>query len=99
MISFLEARPVMVQVMVTTQNELGEEIPDWHDDGQIMAEIWPLTASQRRDLAGVSPKSTHSMYSNAVIVANTRIVDGGEKYLVGAPQNWGTHWEAVLERV
>jgi hypothetical protein len=96
-VTFPEAREVTVQNYTTTQNELGEKVPTWTDAGTLKMEIWPLTAEQRRDLAGVIPTATHKGFTTGQISGNRRIVDGAITYLSHMSQDWGSHREVVLE--
>lgn len=96
---FREAKTCVIKRLVTTTDELGGEIEDWQAVGTIEAEIWPLQGNQSRGEMGVTEKSTHKAFSLGTFESNTRITDGANTYLVGYVQDWGSHKEAVLERV
>lgn len=93
------AKEYTVLTLTTTQNELGEEIPDWVESGSINTEIWPLNGKVTTGMVGVTEKSTHEAYSNDLLVKNTRLSNGSDIYLVGYIQDWGSHRQAILELV
>lgn len=97
---FREAKTLIVQILTTTKNEIGEEIPEWIDSGStIQGEIQPLEGNQARGEMGVTENSTHKLFTTGTVESNTRLVDGADIYLVGYVADWGSHREAVLEHV
>lgn len=99
MIRFREAVECAVLSIVTSENEIAEQIVDWQPNGTIMVEIWPLSGKQIRDLAGVTEQSTHLGLTTGFVQSNTRIVSDLDIYHVGYVADWGSHREMILEKV
>lgn len=98
-IRFPEAKPVTVKRLVVIHDELGGEIEDWQGTSVMQAEIWPLRGDFKRGEMGVTERSTHRAFSSEAFESNTRLVDDSCTYLVGYVQDWGSHREAILERL
>ena len=98
-VTFPEAKPITVQIMTSTQNELGEIIGDWADSSVINGEIWPLQGNQKRNEMGVTEKSTHKLFTEDAVKSNTRLIAVTGMYLVGYVQDWNSHREAILELI
>jgi len=98
-IKFTEAETLTVQTMTTTQNELGEIISDWADDGTIKGEIWPLRGNAKNYEMGVTDLSTHKLFTQGTVKSNSRVIAANGIYRVGYVQDWKSHREAVLELI
>lgn len=97
-----DAQTVTVKKCVETKNSIGEKIPDWQAISSIEAEIQPLSGETSRKEIGVTEKSTHRAFTvyPYSFTANTRLVDSrGNAYLIGYIADWGSHEEAILEKV
>ena len=90
-----------VKVLTTTTDELGGQVEDWQGTATINAEIQPLSGDATRKEMGVTERSTHKAFAvSGAFTANTRLVDSkGNAYLVGYIADWGSHEEAILEKV
>ena len=90
-----------VKTLTTTTDELGGQVEDWQGAATINAEIQPLSGDATRKEMGVTERSTHKAFgASGAFTTNTRLVDSkGNAYLVGYIADWGSHEEAILEKV
>ena len=88
-----------VKTLTTTTDELGGQVELWEGTATINAEIQPLSGDATRKEMGVTERSTHKAFGGSgAFTANTRLV-GDDTYLVGYIADWGSHEEAILEKV
>lgn len=89
-----------VKTLTTTTDELGGQVELWEGTATINAEIQPLSGDATRKEMGVTERSTHKAFAvSGAFTANTRLVGSDGTYLVGYIADWGSHSEAILEKV
>ena len=100
-LNFRDTKTYTVKTLTPTTDELGGQIEDWQGTATIQAEIQPLSGDATRKEMGVTERSTHKAFgASGAFTANTRLVDSkGNAYLVGYIADWGSHEEAILEKV
>ena len=99
--NFRESQQYTIKTLITTSDELGGQVETWSGSTTIMAEIQPLSGDATKKEMGVTERSTHKAFgASGAFTANTRLVDNkGNAYLVGYIADWGSHEEAILEKV
>lgn len=99
--NFRDVQTCTINVLATTTDELGGQVEDWQGTATISVEIQPLSGDAMKKEMGVTERSTHKAFgASGAFTANTRLVDSkGNAYLVGYIADWGSHEEAILEKV
>ena len=99
-----EAKPVVLQQVETQKDDYNTPVAtgDYIILGAFDAEIWPLSGSYDRGMAGITENSTHKLFTAEMTVdikPGLYVKDSkGDLYLIEYVEDWESPVTAILER-